>query len=247
MDLSGKVVVVTGAESGIGKAISLACAAEGASVVAAGLMEEKLHATADQIRSHGAKALAVYTDISSPESVSHLFEVAQHTFGRIDAAVANAGIIGDQTPAVDLTLDNWKRTIDVNLTGTFLTVTAAARILVKQGEGGSILATGSSTALKPVAGLMGYAASKGGVHAMMHALAVELAPYRVRVNTLVPGTTSTEATRNMPGYLEKVAQSLPLGSVVEADELGRYAAFVLGDSLPHLTGSQLKLDAGRTL
>lgn len=82
---------------------------------------------------------------------------------------------------------------------------------------------------------------------MMHALAIELAPHRIRVNTLVPGTTSTEATRNMPGYLEKAAQSLPLGSVVEADELGRYAAFVLGDSLPHMTGSQLKLDAGRTL
>lgn len=247
MGLSGKIVVVTGAESGIGKAISLACAAEGASIVVAGLVTEKLHATAEEIRNRGAKSVAVETDISNPESVAKLFEVAQHAFGRIDAAVANAGIIGDQTPALDMTLDNWKRTIDVNLTGTFLTVTEAARVLVKLGGGGSILATGSSTALKPVAGLMGYAASKGGVHAMMHALAVELAPYRIRVNTLVPGTTSTEATRNMPGYLERVAQSLPLGSVVEADELGRYAAFVLGDSLPHLTGSQLKLDAGRTL
>jgi NAD(P)-dependent dehydrogenase (short-subunit alcohol dehydrogenase family) len=247
MTLSGKVVVVTGAESGIGRAISLACGAEGASVVAAGLMIEKLHSTADEIRKRGAMAVAVHTDISNPESVRNLFEVAQHTFGKIDAAVANAGITGEQSPAIDLTLENWKRIIEVNLTGTFLTVTAAARILVRQGDGGSILATGSSSALKPVAGLAGYAASKGGVHAMMHALAVELAPHRIRVNTLVPGTTSTEATRNMSGYLERVAQSLPLGSVVEADELGRYAAFVLGDSLPHLTGSQLKLDAGRTL
>jgi len=247
MTVAGKIVVVTGAESGIGKAISLACAANGARVVASGLIADKLGATVDEIKSRGADAIAVPVDIAEAESVRELFEVTMRTFGRVDAAVANAGVIGDQSAAIDLSVDNWTRTIGVNLTGTFLTVTAAARILVRQGNGGSILATGSSTALKPIPGMMAYAASKGGVHAMMHALAVELAPHRIRVNTLVPGTTATEATRNMPGYLERVAKSLPLGSVVEADELGRYAAFVLGDALPHLTGSQLKLDAGRTL
>lgn len=126
MALYGKVVVVTGAESGIGRAVSLACAADGATVVAAGLMLEKLESTTEEIRRRGAKATAVYADISNPESVSNLFEVTQRSFGKVDAAVANAGIIGDQTPAIDLSLDNWKRTIEVNLTGTFLTVAAAA-------------------------------------------------------------------------------------------------------------------------
>lgn len=247
MNLSEKVVVVTGAETGIGKAVSLACALQGARIVAAGLVEDKLRSTADEINGRGGRAVAVPTDISNPASVSSLFETAQRTFGRIEAAVANAGIIGAQTPAVDMSIESWKNVIDINLTGTFLTVTEAARVLLSQGGGGSIIATGSSAVLRPVPGLLGYAASKGGVHAMMHALAVELAPHRIRVNVLVPGTTSTEATRSMPGYLEKVASAIPFGSVVEADELGSYVAFVLGNSLPHLTGSQLKLDAGRTL
>lgn len=97
----------------------------------------------------------------------------------------------------------------VNLAGTFLTLAAAARRLVAQGGGGSLIATGSSSVLKPVTGLAPYAAAKGGVHALMHALALELAPWRIRVNTLVPGTTATEATRAMPGYLDDVARALP--------------------------------------
>jgi NAD(P)-dependent dehydrogenase (short-subunit alcohol dehydrogenase family) len=137
--------------------------------------------------------------------------------------------------------------IETNLTGTFLTVQAAARVLIAQGRGGSIVATGSSSVLRPAPRLSAYAASKGGVHAMMQAIAVELAPYRIRVNTLVPGTTATDATRALPGYLEKVAAALPLGEVVTTEELGEYVAFVLSDACPHLTGALLKLDSGRTI
>lgn len=247
MLLDGKVIVVTGAESGIGKAIAEACAEQGASLVMAGLDEGRLAQAASALEALGRRAVAVPTDIRNAEAVGRLFSVALERFGRIDGVVANAGIIGVRKPAPELTLEDWRQVLEVNLTGTFLTVIEAARILVRQGQGGSIIATGSSTALRPVPGLLPYAASKGGVHTLMQGLALELAAHRIRVNTLVPGTTATDATRAMPGYLEQVAQSLPMGEVVDAAELGRYAAFALSDQLPHLTGTHLKIDAGRTL
>ncbi|MGO4740748.1 SDR family NAD(P)-dependent oxidoreductase [Bosea sp. 2KB_26] len=247
MLLSGKVIVVTGAESGIGRATADACAEQGANLVLAGLDKGKLAEVATALSGAGREALAVPTDIREAAAVGRLFATAVGHFGRIDGAVANAGIIGARKPAAELSLDDWRQVMDVNLTGTFLTVLEAARILIGQGGGGSIVATGSSTALRPVSGLLPYVASKGGVHALMQSLALELAPYRIRVNTLVPGTTATDATRAMPGYLDQVAKSLPMGEVVDAQELGRYVAFALSDQLPHLTGTHLKIDAGRTI
>lgn len=247
MLLVDKVVVVTGAESGIGRATAQACAEQGASLVVAGLDAGRLDEAAAAIEAAGASALAVPTDIASAEAVARLFDAALERFGHIDGVVANAGIIGARKAVVELTLEDWRQVLDVNLTGTFLTVMEAARVLVRQGQGGSIIATGSSTALRPVSGLLPYVASKGGVHALMQSLALELAPHRIRVNTLVPGTTATDATRAMPGYLDQVAQSLPMGEVVDATELGRYVAFALSDQLPHLTGAHLKIDAGRTI
>ncbi|WP_170181759.1 SDR family NAD(P)-dependent oxidoreductase [Phreatobacter stygius] len=247
MNLSGKVVVVTGAESGIGKAVALAASAAGADVVIAGIATEKLEDTAGEITRTGGRVVAVATDIRDAVAIARLFDAAEARFGRIDAAVANAGILGARKPIGEVTLADWQEVLAVNLTGTFNTVMEAARRLIAQGGGGSIIATGSSSALKPVTGLLPYVASKGGVHALMHALALELAPWRIRVNTLVPGTTATEATRAMPGYLDQVAQALPLGQVVEPEELARYVVFALSDAVPHLTGALLKLDSGRTL
>ena len=247
MKLFEKTVVVTGAESGIGKAVALACGAEGATVVLAGIAADRLDQAATEVAGLGVRTLAVPTDVRDPNAVRTLFETARQHFGRVDAAVANAGIIGARKPVEELLLADWLEVIQVNLTGAFLTVAEAAKLLIEQGAGGSIIATGSSTALRPIPGLLPYVASKGGVHAMMHALAIELAPHRIRVNTLVPGTTATDATRAMPGYLDQVARSLPLGALVEVEELARFVVFALSDDAPHMTGTMLKLDSGRTL
>lgn len=245
MRIDGKVVIVTGAESGIGRAIAESCALEGALLVLAGLSQAGLAETAQSIGAD--KALTVPVDICDRPAVADMVERSFRRFGRLDAVVANAGIALPRTSILDLAEADWDRMISVNLTGTYNTVVAAARALVAQGEGGSIIATGSSTALRGMTGLTPYVAAKAGVHGLMRQLALELSPHRIRVNTLVPGTTATPLARALPGHLEAAAQALPLGSVVEPEELGRYVAFALSDAMPHMTGALLTVDSGRTI
>lgn len=245
MRIDGKVVIVTGAESGIGRAIAESCAREGASLVLAGLSRQGLEETGQEIGAD--RALVVPVDICDRPAVAKMIADALAHFGRLDAVVANAGIALPKRPFLETPDEDWDRTISVNLTGTYNTVLAAARALVAQGAGGSILATGSSTALRGMAGLTPYAAAKAGVHGLLRQLALELAPHRIRVNTLVPGTTATPLALSLPGHLEAAAQALPLGSVVTPEELGRYVAFALSDAMPHMTGALLCVDSGRTI
>lgn len=244
MDLTNKTIIVTGAESGIGRAIAVTCAELGASVVVAGLLAEGLDQT---VALAGDRAMPVQVDITREDHVAALFERATARYGTLHGVVANAGISGRKTEFSDLTLQDFLAVVEVDLIGTFLTLRAAARILIQQGSGGSIVVTGSSTAIRPLPGLMPYIAAKAGLHAMVEGLAVELGPHRIRVNTLVPGTTATPLTRAMPGHLESVAGALPLGEVVEAEELARLTAFALSDAAPHMTGTLLKIDSGRTV
>lgn len=245
MRIDGKVVIVTGAESGIGRAIAESCAREGASLVLAGLSRQGLEETGQEIGAD--RALVVPVDICDRPAVAKMIADALAHFGRLDAVVANAGIALPKRPVLETPDEDWDRTISVNLTGTYNTVLAAARALVAQGAGGSILATGSSTALRGMAGLTPYVAAKAGVHGLLRQLALELAPHRIRVNTLVPGTTATPLALSLPGHLEAAAQALPLGSVVAPEELGRYVAFALSDAMPHMTGALLCVDSGRTI
>jgi NAD(P)-dependent dehydrogenase (short-subunit alcohol dehydrogenase family) len=247
IDLRNKSIVVTGAESGIGRAIALRCASLGGMVCAAGYDAAGLKETVGQADlSNGGQIIDFQVDIRQPSAIEAMFDLTCERFGGLTSVVANAGVIS-LAPFEELTLAEWERIISVNLTGTFQTLWHAARILIKQGRGGSLIATGSSTAVRVIPNAVAYVASKGGVHAMMEALALELGKHRIRVNTLVPGQTATPPLRAIPGYLEKAASVLPLQEVTEPEELGWLAAFALSDLTPHMTGSHLKIDSGRTI
>jgi NAD(P)-dependent dehydrogenase (short-subunit alcohol dehydrogenase family) len=131
--------------------------------------------------------------------------------------------------------------------GTILTVSQGAKVLVEQRRGGAILAIGSSVAIRPSPSTATYSTSKAAIHAFMKVAALELAPHRIRVNTLVPGTTATPPLQKIEGFLDRAGAATPLGEVVSPEELGRYAAFVLSDTLPHMTGAMLIVDSGRTI
>lgn len=246
--LEGKSFVITGAGSGIGRAIALACAAEGASLTLAGRTLANVQQTADLIAGDGgALPLIQQTDVASPEALEDLFRQATARFGGLDGLVANAGVMAPSPPVQDMRAAHWKDAIDVNLLGTLLTVSIGAKVLADQGRGGSILATGSSLVLRPGQNMAAYVTAKAAIHAFMKVAALDLAPHRIRVNTLVPGTTATPPLQQMEGFLERASALNPLGEVVSPEELGRYAAFVLSDALPHMTGSALLVDAGRSI
>ena len=247
--LAGKVVAVTGGETGIGRAIVLRCAAEGALVTAAGIQTDQLDevvALAEASPSPG-RVIAVPTDVRERAQIDAMFAQTVAEFGRLDAAIANSATFNPATPLIDTDMADWHRIIAVNLTGAFETLQAAARILIDQGDGGSLLATTSSTVGRPSVGVTPYVASKGGLALMMRALAIELAPYNIRCNTIMPGLTRTPALDNYSQeYIDTAIAAAPMGALVEPDELAGLVAFAISDEAPHMTGTVLKIDAGRT-
>ena len=247
--LAGKVVAVTGGETGIGRAIVLRCAAEGAHVAAAGIQTDLLDEVVGLAEAAGApgRVIAVPTDVRDRAQIDALFEQTVAEFGRFDAVVANAATFNPATPLVDTDMADWHRIIAVNLTGAFETLQAAARVLIDQGEGGSLLAPTSSSGGRPSVGVLPYVASKGGLALMMRALAIELAPHTIRCNTILPGLTRTPALDNYSDeYIATAIAAAPMGALVEPDELAGFVAFAISDEAPHMTGTILKVDAGRT-
>ena len=246
--LAGKSIVVTGGESGIGQAIVLRCFSKGASVVIAGLDETQIFKTIENCRAAGAgeRILGVQTDVTQAADVQTAIDIAIGQFGRLDVAIANAGAFCEKTPFGDWDVKDWERVIAVNLTGVFFVLHAAAKVLIEQCDGGNLMATGSSTALRPISGLVPYVTSKGGVHNMMRALAVELGPHNIKVNTIVPGMTATMPVTRQEGYVEAGLKSIPMKEIIEPDELAAFVAFVLSNEVPHMSGSLLKVDAGRS-
>ena len=243
--LDAKVVLVTGSGSGIGRAVAHRCASDGAKVVVCDLDAAGVSSVVDEIRAYG-EAVGVRADVRDDDDLDDLFATALSSFGRIDTVVANAGVGLPPTPFVDLTNEQWDRVIITNLTGVFKTLQRAARHLITQGEGGVLIATGSSTAIRPGSERAAYVAAKGAIHALVRTLAVELAPHKIRVNCLVPGLSDTPATRESAGYIERGLAEVPLGETVDADELGALASFMASEDARHMTGSVVVLDAGRT-
>jgi len=247
-DLSGKVVIVTGAETGIGRAIALRAASDGAAVTAAGINADALAETLDLARQAGAdgrfRTMAV--DIREDDQVQAMVDGTVAAFGRLDAAVANAGVMIERRPFIESTHEEWHHVLSVNLHGTFRTLQAATRVLKQQGEGGDLFVTTSSNAVRPGPQASSYVASKGAIHQMVRALAVELAPEMIRVNAIVPGLTLTPGTINRPGHIDRGLKGVPMGEITMPEEVAAVVAFALSGEAPHMTGTDLKVDGGRT-
>ena len=242
--LLDRVVLITGAESGIGRATALRAAGEGADIAAIGLDPSGLDAVVDQVRAGGRRAAARPADVSDPHAVSTAVDALAAELGPLHAVHANAGALTHATTLAELDLAEWHRVLAVDLTGVLLTFRAAVPHIAA--DGGVLLATGSSLAVRPGTGLLPYVAAKAGVHAMCRSLALELAPLGIRVNVVAPGLAETPMTAGIPGHIERQLASVPLGRFVEVSDVAALAVHLMTDDARSVTGSVFTVDAGRT-
>lgn len=242
--LSGHVVLITGAESGIGRATALRAAREGADIAAIGLDTSGLDIVVDDVTAMRRRAAARPADVSDPEALTTAVDELVGELGPLTVAHANAGVLVEPSSLTELELVEWHRVLAVDLTGVMLTFQAAVRHFGE--HGGVLLATGSSLAVRPGVGYLPYVAAKAGVHALVRSLALELAPRKIRVNVLVPGLTDTPMTRGVPGHIERQLQGVPLGELVQADDVAALAVHLMTDEARFITGSAFTIDAGRT-
>ena len=242
--LSGQVVLITGAESGIGRETALRAAGEGADIAAIGLDTDGLHSLVERVRAMGRRAATRSADVSQAQLLTAAVDGLVSELGLLSVAYANAGILMPATTVTDVDLDEWNRVLAVNLTGVLLTFRAAIPHFPT--DGGLLLATGSSIASRPGIGLLAYAAAKAGVHTIARSLALELAPRRIRVNVIAPGLTETPMTRGIPGHIDRGLEGIPLAEVVQASDVAALAVYLMSNEARSITGSVFSIDAGRT-
>jgi glucose 1-dehydrogenase len=247
MKLQGKVAIVTGAASGIGKAIATGMAAEGAFVVVDYVGKDDLaNGVVEIIRSAGGKALAIEADISNPDQVNALVQQTVKAMGRIDILVNNAGM-ESKHPFTEYPFDLWQKVIAVDLTGPFLCAQAAANAMIRQGSGGRIINISSVHEDLPMPTNAPYCAAKGGLRMLMRTIAVELAPHKITVNNIAPGAIYTpidadvEANRKIEATL---MAEIPLGRWGRPEEVAGLAVFLASDAAAYCTGSTFFIDGG---
>lgn len=255
--LKGQKAVVTGANSGIGKAIAIELAKAGADVVVNYVSgEDRAAAVVAEIESLGSRGLAVKADVSQEADVQAMFTQAIATFGRLDIVVNNAGLQKD-APVDEMTLAQWNTVIGVNLTGQFLCTREAVRHFKQRGvqpeiscAAGKIICVSSVHEVIPWAGHINYAASKGGVMLMMKSVAQEVAPLRIRVNSVCPGAVrtpiNTEAWSTPEAYAS-LMKLVPYNRIGEPEDIGRTVAWLVSDQADYITGASLYVDGGMTL
>ena len=247
MKLDNKVAIITGAATGIGQAIAITMAREGASVVVdyvgkPGTADDTIH----QIESAGGKALAVEADVSQPDQVANLIGSAVSTFGKLDIFVNNAGI-EYKHPITEFPLDQWNKIIAVNLTGPFLCIQAAARQMIAQGGAGRIINISSVHQDLPMPTNAPYCASKGGLRMLMRTVAVELGPHGITVNNIGPGAIDTpldKPTKDDPEKLKTLLGEIPLGRMGRPEEVAGLAVFLASEAAAYITGSTYFIDGG---
>jgi glucose 1-dehydrogenase len=255
--LAGQKALVTGASSGIGRAVALALGEAGADVIVNFVGgEEAAQAVVDGIKVHGSQAHAVRADVSNEEQVQAMFGEMVRRFGTIDILVNNAGLQQD-APFHELTLAQWNKVLGVNLTGQFLCSREAVREFKRRGvvpevscAAGKILCISSVHEVIPWAGHVNYAASKGGVMLMMKSIAQEVAPLRIRVNSIAPGAIRTPINTSAwdtPQAYAELMKLVPYKRIGEPDDIGRAAVWMVSDYADYVTGVTLFVDGGMTL
>jgi NAD(P)-dependent dehydrogenase (short-subunit alcohol dehydrogenase family) len=243
--LEGRLALITGAGQGNGRAIALGLAQAGARLVATDMNESAAEETAKSIRSAGGEAWAFVLDVTAPAACEALARRVEQEIGMVDLLINNAGIIIREGMSSTNAADNWRKTIDVNLNGTF-NVTLAWLAAIKATKG-SIINIASIAAYAGQGASLGYSPSKGAIKMFTQSLAQELAPAGVRVNALAPGvieTPMTEATRQNPKRLEAFMTRIPLGRVGQTEDLIGPVIFLASDMSRYVTGITLPVDGG---
>ncbi|GAA1461841.1 SDR family oxidoreductase [Williamsia maris] len=235
--VDGKVVLISGGARGMGAAHARALAAEGASVVLGDILDDEGTALASEI---GDAARYVHLDVTQPEQWSAAVSAAAETFGSLTGLINNAGIVNGST-LQKFRLDKWQQILDVNLTGTFLGMQAAADPIIAAG-GGSIINVSSVEGLQGSPWAHGYVASKWAVRGITKSAALELAPHKVRVNSVHPGLIRTPMTETIPDGMVKI----PLRRSAEAEEVSAMIVFLISDESSYSTGSEFIVDGGLT-
>lgn len=257
MSVKGKVALVTGGGSGLGEAAARVLAEEGAKVAVLSRTQDEIQQVADSINGNGGNALAVTADISQPVEVERAVQQIIDQWGQLDILFANAGINGVWAPIDELTPDDWRRTIDINLNGTFYTIKYATPHL--KANGGSIIITSSinGTRVFNKAGATAYSSTKAAQVAMAKMLAIEFAKHRIRVNVICPGAIESEIDENTEKRdTERARESveypegkIPLtdGDPGESEEVGRLVLFLASDASKHISGTEIWIDGAQSL
>lgn len=256
--MASLVALVTGAGSGIGKASALALAADGMKVGVLGHTQEELSRTVEDINGRGGEAMLLLADISDEAQMAQAVGDLVKQYGRLDVVVANAGINGVWAPIDDLKLDEWNKTISINLTGTYLTIHTAVPHL-KQSGGGSIIVVSSinGTRTFTTPGATAYTATKAGQVAMVQQLALELARHHIRINAVCPGEIETNIDANT-SLRNEDETAIPViwpdgqvpitgGKPGRSEDVANVIAFLASDKSRHITGSPIWVDGGQGL
>jgi len=249
-----QIVLITGSANGIGQACAFRFAEEGANIVCMDVNDSDNETTAEKCREFGVEALAFHCDVTDAENIKDIVKSVMDKWGRIDVLIASAGIYTG-TPLADVPLAQWQRTIDINLTGTFLSNQAVAPIMINQ-KSGSIINISSMAGKTSWVASAEYSASKSGVIGLTRSVAMELAPFGATANAICPGNTLTDMVRSVAekvgkldgisgeDWLQMRANDCPMKRVAEPWEIAGVAAFLASNDSRYMTGQALEVDGG---
>jgi NAD(P)-dependent dehydrogenase (short-subunit alcohol dehydrogenase family) len=250
-DLSGKTVLVTGGNGGIGLGMAEACAAAGADIAIWGTNEEKNAAALAKLSDHGTRASAYQVNVADEQEVADGISKVVEDFGRIDSCFANAGIGGGAASFLDMTTEQYRKVLSVNLDGVFFTLRETARHMVERAKsgdpGGSLVGVASLAAIEGAARNEHYAATKGAVLSMIRGVAVEFARHGIRANSILPGWIATDMTSQAqaaPAFTEKVIPRVPMRRWGEPEDFGGMAVYLASDASKFHTGDMFVIDGG---